>query len=93
MYQDDQAHTGQAFGPTFFALAGFVNAATLSSQSPAPAPEPMFRKRSLLKALFGGKRRQSRAANRSDNRAGGLSPTLGAIAGFVTVATGGAEPE
>ena len=93
MYQDDQAHGGQAFGPTFFALAGFVNAATHSPLPPAPAPEPVFRKHSILRALFGGKRRQSPAANRSDNRAGGLSPTLGAIAGFVTVATGGVEPE
>lgn len=93
MHQNDQGHGSQPFGPTFFALAGFVNAATLSSQQPAPAPEPVFRKRSILKAIFGGKRRQSPATAQSDSGAGGLSPTLGAIAGFVTAATGGMEPE
>lgn len=93
MHQNDQARASQPFGPTFFALAGFVNTATLSPRSPAPAPDPVFRKRSILKAIFGGKPHQSPAATRADNGAGGFSPTLGAIAGFVAAATGRMEPE
>ncbi len=87
MQNTDHNGSAAAFGPTFFALAGFVNAATVAPKSPTPALQNVV-KTAVRKSLFARFRRAPSAAPRAA-AAPALTPILGALAGFVRTATGG----
>ncbi|MDJ0948265.1 MAG: hypothetical protein QNJ94_05025 [Alphaproteobacteria bacterium] len=74
------------FGPTFFALAGFVREATAAPALPLAAV-PAVRRSWISRAVVALIRKSPKVKDAPERSA--LSPTLGAIAGFVQVTTGG----